>query len=97
MNTIRHRAGLTGEADFTASNMAARGYDNVLDVVLDERRMELCFEGDRMFSVFRNKKQLDRRYVGYHPWEVINYNDPRIALLIPEDEINATDISNNPR
>ena len=97
VNTIRHRAGLTGEADFTASNMAARGYDNVLDVVLDERRMELCFEGDRMFSVFRNKKQLDRRYVGYHPWEVINYNDPRIALLIPEDEINATDISNNPR
>ena len=97
VNTIRHRAGLPNEADFTAANMAARGYTDVLDVVLDERRMELCFEGDRMFSIFRNKKKLDRRYVGYHPWEVINYDDPRIALLIPEDEINATDISNNPR
>ncbi len=97
VNLIRHRAGLNGDADFTEGNYKSRGYESVLDVVLDERRMELCFEGDRMFSVFRNKKKLDRRYVGYHPWEVINYDDPRVALLIPEDEINATGISNNPR
>ncbi|MBO4434075.1 MAG: RagB/SusD family nutrient uptake outer membrane protein [Bacteroidales bacterium] len=88
VNTIRTRAGLPDDAMFTAGNM--HGYDNLLDVVLDERRMELCFEGDRMFSVFRNKKALDRRYVGYHPWEVINYDDPRIALLIPATETSST-------
>lgn len=98
VNLIRKRAGLPSDAMFTTGNMAARGYESSLDVVLDERRMELCFEGDRMFSVFRNKKALDRRYVGYHPFEVINYDDPRIALLIPSDEILTSGIpQNDPR
>ena len=87
VNLIRTRSGLPAEAMFTTANYAARGYASVLDVVLDERRMEFCFEGQRMFDVFRNKKKLDRRYVGYHPFEVIDYNDPRIALLIPDDEV----------
>lgn len=97
VNLIRHRAGVNGDADFTTANMASRGYASALDVVLDERRMELCFEGDRMFSMFRNKKSLDRRYVGYHPWEVISYDDLRVALKLPADEINATDLEQNPR
>ncbi len=91
VNLIRHRAGVKGDADFSTANYKDRGYSDVLDVVLDERRMELCFEGDRLFSLTRNKKDIDRRYVGYHPWEVIKYNDPRLALLISIDEINATD------
>lgn len=95
VNLIRKRAGLPDDAMFTTGNMAARGYESSLDVVLDERRMELCFEGDRMFSVFRNKKALDRRYVGYHPFEIINYDDPRIALLIPADEILTSGIEQN--
>jgi len=97
VNLIRKRAGLPASADFTSGNYAARGYESALDVVLDERRMELCFEGDRMLSVFRNKKKLDRRFVGYHPWEVIDYTDPRIALKIPADEINASGIDQNGR
>ena len=90
VNLIRKRAGLPNEAMFTTGNYASFGYESVLDVVLDERRMELAFEGDRIFSIFRNKKKLDRRYVGYHPFEVIDYTDPRIALLIPSDELLAT-------
>ena len=91
-------AGLPDDAMFTTGNMTARGYESSLDVVLDERRMELCFEGDRMFSIFRNKKTLDRRYVGYHPFTTINYDDPRIALLIPSDEILSSGIpQNDPR
>lgn len=95
VNLIRKRAGLPNDAMFTTGNMSARGYESSLDVVLDERRMELCFEGDRMFSVFRNKKTLDRRYVGYHPFTTINYDDPRIALLIPDDEILTSGIAQN--
>ena len=95
VNVIRRRAGLPDEAMFTTGNYAERGYKSVLDVVLDERRMELCFEGHRMFDVFRNKKTLDRRYVGYHPFETIDYNDGRIALLIPNDEILASGIPQN--
>lgn len=39
---------------------------NILDVVLKERRMELSFEGQRMYDLFRNKKDLIRDYWGYH-------------------------------
>jgi hypothetical protein len=95
VNLIRKRAGLPTEAMFTTGNYASRGYESTLDVVLDERRMELCFEGDRAFSVFRNKKTLDRRYVGYHPFTTISYDDPRIALLIPSDEILTSGIAQN--
>ncbi|MBP5637799.1 MAG: RagB/SusD family nutrient uptake outer membrane protein [Bacteroidales bacterium] len=88
VNTVRTRAGLPAEAMFSVDEM--HGYTSALDVVLDERRMELCFEGDRMFSVFRNKKSLDRRYVGYHPWAIISYDNPKIALLIPATETGST-------
>ena len=95
VNLIRKRAGLPSDAMFTTGNMSSRGYESSLDVVLDERRMELCFEGDRAFSIFRNKKTLDRRYVGYHPFTTINWDDPRIALLIPSDEILTSGIAQN--
>ena len=91
VNLIRQRAGLPNDAMFTTANVATRGYESVLDVVLDERRMELCFEGQRAFDLFRNKKTLDRRYVGYHPFETISWDDPRIAMLIPDDEVLAVD------
>jgi len=97
VKTIRDRAGLTGEAEMTATNYKSRGYATVLDLVLDERRRELCYEGHRMFDVFRNNLPMDRHYVGCHDWEVIQPNDPRIALLLPLDEINSSGIEQNRR
>lgn len=97
VNIIRTRAGLTGEAQMTATNMGARGYDNVLDVVLDERRMELCFEGHRAFDVFRNRKTMDRRFAGVQAWETVDYTDKRIPYQIPSDEILTSNIPQNER
>ena len=37
-----------------------------LDVVLKERRIELAFEGQRTFDVYRNKLEMNRTYWGYH-------------------------------
>ncbi|SEN38689.1 SusD family protein [Chitinophaga rupis] len=37
-----------------------------LDVVLKERRIELAFEGHRNFDVYRNKRNMNRTYWGYH-------------------------------
>lgn len=101
VNFIRTRAGLPNDAMFSAGNL--HGYDGslygtgnaLLDIVLDERRMEFCFEGDRAFSIFRNKGTLDRRYVGYHPFTTIRYDDVRVALLIPSDEILTSGIEQN--
>lgn len=94
VNVIRQRAGLSGNQLFRTDNMM--GYTDVLDIVLDERRLELAFEGHRMFDVYRNKKNLDRRYSGVQPYEVVNYNDNKIQYLIPQDEINTSGISQNP-
>jgi hypothetical protein len=97
VNTIRKRAGLTGDALMTVDNINARGYADALECVLDERRRELCYEGHRMFDVFRNNLPMDRRFVGCHDWEILQPNDPRIALLLPLDEINASGIPQNKR
>ncbi len=39
---------------------------SALDLVLQERRMELAFEGHRTFDVYRNNLAMDRSYWGYH-------------------------------
>ncbi|HVN58012.1 MAG TPA: RagB/SusD family nutrient uptake outer membrane protein [Bacteroidales bacterium] len=39
---------------------------NILDYVLKERRIELAFEGHRIFDLIRNGKDLERNYWGYH-------------------------------
>lgn len=44
---------------------------NITDIVLKERRVELAFEGHRLFDLLRNKKDLVRNYWGYH---IYNYN-----------------------
>ena len=94
VNVIRHRAGIPDEGLFSDANM--HGYTDVLDVVLDERRLELAFEGFRTLDVFRNRRSLDRRYPGIHTWEVIDPDDPRILYPIPYDEITVSGISQNP-
>jgi len=95
VNVIRRRAGLSGDALMTKANMGARGYRDVLSVVLDERRLELAFEGFRTLDVYRNKLPLDRRYAGVHTWEVIEYNDPKILYPIPYDETSVSGIPQN--
>jgi hypothetical protein len=40
--------------------------NDVLTVVLNERRIELAFEGHRTFDVYRNKLNMNRTYWGYH-------------------------------
>ncbi|MDD4010361.1 MAG: RagB/SusD family nutrient uptake outer membrane protein [Fermentimonas sp.] len=87
VNAIRSRAGLSGDQLMTQSNMTQRGYPTVLDVVLDERRLELAYEGFRWKDLYRNNKSMDRRYGGTHPWEVIQANDPRIPHQISGDEM----------
>lgn len=38
----------------------------VLETVLKERRVELAFEGHRVYDVYRNKQAMNRTYWGYH-------------------------------
>ena len=94
VNVIRNRAQIPAEGLFGAGKM--HGYDSALDVVLDERRMELAFEGHRFFDVYRNNQAMDRRYAGVQAWEVIQPTDNRIQFPIPYEEVAASGIQQNP-
>jgi len=94
VNAIRTRAGIPASGLFSAGDM--HGYTSVIDVVMDERRMELAFEGHRMFDVYRNKQDMDRHYPGVQAWTTMKYNDPRIQYPIPNGEWTVSGIQQNP-
>ena len=86
VNIIRQRAGLSGAALFTPTDL--KGYASVLDVVLDERRLELAFETHRVFDLFRNNRNVFRNYPGVqtNP-QTVSYTDARVVHFIPQQEI----------
>ena len=94
VNAIRTRAGIPATGMFSTSNM--HGYANAIDVVMDERRMELAFEGHRMFDVYRNKKDMDRKYPGVQQWKVVPYTENHIQYPIPNGEWTVSHIQQNP-
>ncbi len=94
VNAIRTRAGIPAAGLFSDTNM--HGYTSVIDVVMDERRMELAFEGHRMFDVYRNKQDMDRHYPGVQAWTTMKYDDPRIQYPIPNGEWTVSGIQQNP-
>jgi hypothetical protein len=63
----------------------------VLDVVLEERRLELAFEGHRPRDLFRNNRPMIRAYPGFHSQDrftqTILPTDERVIFFIPEREV----------
>lgn len=55
LNTIRTRAGLTAFATITDANAK---YGNLESAILQERSVELCFEGHRWFDLVRTEKAI---------------------------------------
>jgi hypothetical protein len=89
VNLIRQRAGLSGTALYTTDDL--KGHATVLDVVLEERRLELAFEGHRHLDLFRNHRPLVRAYIGFHSADLFNQTilptDDRIIPYLPEREV----------
>ena len=52
-------------SDFLYDEASISGED-IVDVVLKERRIELAFEGHRIFDLLRNGKNIIRNYWGFH-------------------------------
>jgi starch-binding outer membrane protein, SusD/RagB family len=87
VNIIRARAGIP---TYTLANIP--NGKTVLDVVLEERRLELAFEGHRKFDVFRNGETMDRRYPGGHltganPYYEVPSSHNRVVEFLPEKQI----------
>ena len=62
VDAIRKNRGLSGSL---YNGVVPNGL-TALQVVLNERRIELAFEAQRMYDVYRNKLPMDRSYWGYH-------------------------------
>ena len=97
INVVRTRAGLSGDALMTSANLQKRGYPTVLDAVLDERRLELYYEGFRVMDLVRNQRDIDRRFPSRAVCEVIPYTNPKIQYQIPVDETSVSGIPINER
>ncbi|MDC8103037.1 RagB/SusD family nutrient uptake outer membrane protein [Chryseobacterium sp. PTM-20240506] len=85
VNTIRTRAGIPAYPSVPSGQ-------TILDLVLQERRLEMAFEAHRKYDVFRNKLSLDRNYPGTHlngnnPFYTVPYTSNRIIEYIPEQQI----------
>lgn len=85
INLIRERANIPTYSDVPEDK-------TILEIVLDERRLELAFEAHRRYDIFRNGLTLDRRYPGTHdkgsnPLMTVPANHPRVVDYIPEEQI----------
>ncbi|HKZ65582.1 MAG TPA: RagB/SusD family nutrient uptake outer membrane protein [Chitinophagaceae bacterium] len=94
VNLIRQRAGLSGASLHTLASIAAAS-KTALDIVLEERWLELAFEGHRAYDLFRNDRSVVRDYPGTHALnatpaninQTIAPSSNRIVFFIPESEI----------
>nr|WP_284046816.1 RagB/SusD family nutrient uptake outer membrane protein [Gelidibacter japonicus] len=83
LNTIRERSiEGAGYTDLDESNAGAR--------IDKERQLELAYQAERSYDVFRNGKALTRHYPGPHKqFEDISPTDFRVVYYIPQDAINS--------
>lgn len=83
LNIVRERS-LPGEGytSLTAENAKSR--------IDKERQLELAYQAERSYDVFRNGESLTRRYPGpHHAMEEVKSTDYRVVYFIPQDAINA--------
>lgn len=90
VNTIRRRAGLSGADLYGISNL--HGRSSILQVVLDERRLEFAFEGGmRRDDLLRNNLPMIRTYgkAGVPGSNItVQPTDTRIVYFLPLNEVN---------
>jgi tetratricopeptide (TPR) repeat protein len=66
VNEIRTNRMLVPEGGDLNDYLADATSNNITDVVLKERRIELAFEGQRIFDLLRNGIDIVRNYWGFH-------------------------------
>lgn len=83
LNKIRERSIIGGGyPSLDASNAG--------DLIDKERQLELAYQAERSYDVFRNGKKLTRHYPGPHNQvEEVEASDYRVTYYIPQDAINA--------
>ena len=83
LNMIRERAIVGG----SYSSLSASNAGELID---KERQLELAYQAERSYDVFRNGEALERQYPGPHnQFDNIPATDYRVIYYIPQSAINA--------
>lgn len=84
VNMIRERA-INAEAGYDQAIFAA----DAANLVDKERQLEMAYQAERSYDVFRNGGTLTRRYPGPHPIDDVPATDYRVTYYIPQTAINS--------
>lgn len=92
VNIIRTRAGIPAAGLYNLTNLDGK---SVFDIVMEERQLELAWEGHNKFDTFRNGLVLNRQYPGTHlsgasPKSTVAPTSNDIIEYIPESQITAS-------
>lgn len=83
LNTIRERS-------IPGAGYASLDASNASDRIDKERQLELAYQAERSYDVYRNGKALTRHYPGPHKaMETVTAEDYRVVYYIPQDAINS--------
>lgn len=83
LNVVRERAIVGG--GYTSLNSS-----NAIQLIDEERQLELAFEAHRGYDVYRNEQTMSRHYPGPHfPMVEVPATSLRVVQYIPQSEINA--------
>lgn len=85
VNEIRTRA-INDKAAYDENTFSA---NNAAQLVDKERQLELAYQAERSYDVFRNGGTLERKYPGPHPIDNVPATDYRVTYYIPQTAINS--------
>ena len=83
LNTIRERS-------IVGAGYPSLDATNASELIDKERQLELAYQAERSYDVFRNGRSLTRHFPGPHKQaEEVPATDYRVTYYIPQDAINA--------
>ena len=83
LNTIRERS-------IPGAGYVSLDEEDAAEKIDKELQLELAYQAERSYDVFRNGKPLTRRFPGPHKqFEDVSATDYRVTYYIPQDAINA--------
>lgn len=83
LNTIRERS-------IPGAGYASLNASNAGDLIDKERQLELAYQAERSYDVYRNGRALTRQYPGPHnAMETVAADNYRVVYYIPQDAINS--------
>lgn len=78
------------ERSIPGGGYATMDASNAKELIMKERQLELAYEADRGFDVYKIGEKMIRRYPGfYNSIMEIEPTSPLVVQLIPQSEINA--------